>query len=428
MSQDSTNRRKSRIGPGFLLKRSTDDGDTNSSTAQGGSSLATDVSQLLFGSIRHASVHAGGSSGDLDSFRRSQQKQSYSHRSDGLITDPFFQQQQQQQQSGQHRQEEELSEQQIARLNSISKDVRDPVAKLSEAVDQLVDKMSVVSEIHLGLANFNESFGALLYGLKVASSNIEWTEAPTKESFERQEQRDTEVALLQKQQEELEYIRQQQLRIEREQEQARQQQEEEEAERLEAEHAKAEMIATRRASANPRNALKSIGNSTNASGNRMNTGIPRAAGGVTKIRRPTAGLAGKSASSTVYGGSGGGANQSRTPPRRVASTSLVAGPSRVGSGGQVRKMAGKLVMKRMADRLPIKYRDEPHRTPIEAIMRTLAENIEGLYLPEVVPVTNVPRHRCNEYLSVLSHAKEVVKSSGQKGVLFALNPDRYPSR
>ncbi|KAG0310887.1 hypothetical protein BG000_006879 [Podila horticola] len=81
----------------------------------------------------------------------------------------------------------------------------------------------------------------------------------------------------------------------------------------------------------------------------------------------------------------------------------------------------------MAERLPLKYRDEPHRGALEAIMRSLGEHIEGQYLPELVAVAGVARHRCNEYLGVLVHAKEVIKTS-HKGVLFQLNPDRYPSR
>ena len=70
---------------------------------------------------------------------------------------------------------------------------------------------------------------------------------------------------------------------------------------------------------------------------------------------------------------------------------------------------------------------QPHRGPIEAIMRSLSENIEGRTLPDLVAVAGVARHRCNEYLGVLIHAKEVIKTS-QKGVVFSLNPDRYPSR
>lgn len=60
-------------------------------------------------------------------------------------------------------------------------------------------------------------------------------------------------------------------------------------------------------------------------------------------------------------------------------------------------------------------------------MRSLAEHVEGQTLPELVAIAGVIRHRCNEYLSVLVQAKEVVKSN-QKGVVFLLNPDRYPSR
>ncbi|KAF9088332.1 hypothetical protein BGX23_007433 [Mortierella sp. AD031] len=283
-------------------------------------------------------------------------------------------------------------------MHPISKGLEDPVERLCFAVDQLVEKMAVVADIHSGLANFNESFGSMLYGLKMTAANVEWSEAPTKRSFERQEQRDAEAIILQQQQEELEKIRRQQIQ-EKERELERQRQE---AERLEAERTRATLASLHNSNSGNNNQ-----NSSNSHGSR--------------IKRP-----GVSMTAATAGAS-------RIPPRRVQGTSRVnsnqataAGASRVGSGG-VRKLAGKLVMKRMADRLPLRYRDEPHRAPIEAIMRSLAENIEGQTLPDLVAVAGVARHRCNEYLGVLVHAKEVVKTS-QKGVVFSLNPDRYPSR
>ncbi|KAI1317967.1 hypothetical protein EDD11_007489 [Mortierella claussenii] len=270
---------------------------------------------------------------------------------------------------------------------SISQVLESPIDQLYEAVDQLVEKMAVVADIHAGLANFNESFGAFLYGLKMNAGNIEWTEAPTKRSFERMEQREAEAIMLQQQQEELERIRRQQL-LEQEQERERQRLE---AERLEAERMRA--------------SLSSLHNSHN-SGNHNSGGQDTG-----RQRRP------------VNKGRGGG-TASRIPARPTAAVSRA---SRVGSGGAVRKLVGKVVMKRMAERLPLKYRDEPHRGPIEAIMRSLSDHIEGQTLPELVAVAGVARHRCNDYLGVLIHAKEVIRTN-QKGVLFSLNPDRYPSR
>ncbi|KAG0270194.1 hypothetical protein BGZ95_001781 [Linnemannia exigua] len=277
----------------------------------------------------------------------------------------------------------------LSPMQPVSKVMEDPVERLCLAVDQLVEKMAVVADIHAGLANFNESFGSLLYGLKMTAANVEWTEAPTKRSFERQEQREAEAIILQQQQEELEKIRHQQI-VEKEREMERQRQE---VERLEVERARAAMASLHSSS------------SQNSGGNSGS-----------RLKRP----------GTVTSAAAG---TSRIPPRRVQGTSRPtnqAGASRVGAGG-VRKLTGKLVMKRMAERLPLRYRDEPHRAPIEAIMRTLAENIEGQTLPDLVAVAGVARHRCNEYLGILIHAKEVIKTS-QKGVVFSLNPDRYPSR
>lgn len=61
-------------------------------------------------------------------------------------------------------------------MQPISKGLEDPVERLCFAVDQLVEKMAVVADIHAGLANFNESFGSLLYGLKMTATNVDWTE------------------------------------------------------------------------------------------------------------------------------------------------------------------------------------------------------------------------------------------------------------
>ncbi|KAF9921677.1 hypothetical protein FBU30_008272 [Linnemannia zychae] len=361
MPQDNINRRKSRIGPG--LKRSTGAGGPSSATQ-------SDVSHILFGSLRH-DPHQQLQ--DVHPLRRSQHYYSQDASS-----------------SDHHHLYNHPPLTALTPAQPIFKGLEDPIERLCLAVDQLVEKMAVVADIHSGLANFNESFGSLLYGLKMTAVNVEWTEAPTKRSFERQEQREAEAIILQQQQEELENIRRQQI-LEKEREIERQRQE---AERLEAERARAALAN-----------LHSSNVSNQSSSN-------------SRLKRP-------GVSTTAATGT------SRIPPRRVHGTrptnqGVNAGPSRVGAGG-VRKLTGKLVMKRMAERLPLRYRDEPHRAPIEAIMRSLAENIEGQTLPDLVAVAGVARHRCNEYLGVLIHAKEVIKTS-HKGIVFSLNPDRYPSR
>lgn len=134
-----------------------------------------------------------------------------------------------------------------------------------------------------------------------------------------------EAELLRRQQEELEQIRQRQLVLEQEQDLERQRLEEE---RQEAERAHAAEAAVSSKLQKPRVVASKA----------------RAPGGP--------GGPGGSGSSA-----GEGAGRGRIP-RPVASSSSSAGPSRVGPGGQVRKLAGKLVMKKMAERLPLKYRDE----------------------------------------------------------------------
>ncbi|KAG0206831.1 hypothetical protein BGX28_001816 [Mortierella sp. GBA30] len=360
MPPETPHRRKSRIGPGMLLSRSIGAGGV-------GASLSSD-GQSLFSTLRQQDNEA-------NPLRRSQH---YHPLNASLGAKPDL--------------DQDLPAA-LAQCKRISTEVDDPLDQLCMAVDKLVDTMAVVADIHAGLANFNESFGSFLYGLKMHGTNVEWTEAPTKRSFERQEQREAEAILLQQQQEELERIRQQHL-YEQEQEQERQ--------RLEAERLEAERL-----NASVDNNIHNISNQY------LQAGTQQKRPGVAPVTkgRMTAGT-------------------SRIPAARakgIQSTNTASGSSRVGPGGAIRKLVGKLVMKRVADRLPLKYRDEPHRAPIEAIMRSLADNIEGQYLPDLVAVAGVARHRCNEYLGVLIHAKEVIKTSN-KGVLFSLNPDRYPSR
>ncbi|KAG0094922.1 hypothetical protein BGZ93_006551 [Podila epicladia] len=379
MSQGlDANRRKSRLatslfkrsfGTGGLLARST----LGSSTLTSTTAAAVGTENILFGSIRNQA-----SSSDQNPFRLSMRANS----------NDLPQSQQPHQQLNQQQVSLPLTE-----VRPISKELEDPIATLCVAVDQLVEKMTVVADIHKGLASFNESFGSFLYGLQMNASTVEWSEAPLKDHFERQQQREAEAELLRKQQEELEQIRQRQLVLEQEHELERQRLEEERQEAERAHAAEAAAVATSSKLQKPR---------------------------VVASKAKAPGGSGSSAG-------GGGVGRGRIP-RPVASTSSSsAGPSRVGPGGQVRKLAGKLVMKKMAERLPLKYRDEPHRGALEAIMRSLGEHIEGQYLPELVAVAGVARHRCNEYLGVLVHAKEVIKTS-HKGVLFQLNPDRYPSR
>ncbi|KAG0266585.1 hypothetical protein BG011_001774 [Mortierella polycephala] len=339
-STTTTQRRKSRIGPGLLLKRAIDVGDQSTATSR--------------------QDHQ-----DENPFRRSLH----------------------------YYQTEPITPSAISQYKPISQELNDPVDQLCVAVDHLVEKMTFVADIHESLADFNETFGSFLYGLKMNAANVEWTMAPTVSSFQRQRQREAQARVDQEQ------LQQQQQQHEEEEQHQRQhifeQEQEQERQRLEAERLEAEQMNTLLASQHS----SGINNSSFSS-----SGM--------RLKRPNV-VNGRTGASKI--------------PKMTGAQAATSGPSRVGPGGAIRRMTGKLVMKRMADRLPLKYRDEPHRGPIEAIMRSLAENIEGQQLPELVPVAGVARHRCNEYLGVLVHAKEVIKTN-HKGVLFSLNPDRYPSR
>jgi hypothetical protein len=124
--------------------------------------------------------------------------------------------------------------------------------------------------------------------------------------------------MLQQQQEELERIRQQQLQ---------EQEKERERQRIEAEKQEEERL--RAAHSNHHNTQ----NSNQSGQNRQ--------------RRPV--------TATVVKGKGV-VGASRIPAR--PNTANTTGPSRVGPGGAVRKLGGKLVMKRVIDRLPLRYREE----------------------------------------------------------------------
>ncbi|KAF8977142.1 hypothetical protein BGZ46_007614 [Entomortierella lignicola] len=280
MLQDTPHRRKSRIGPGILLKRS---------VGPGGSSTATtdNTANLLFGSIRNDQ--------DTHPLRRSQHQYQQDQSPDQQFQSPVS----------------------LSQSQSISDVLEDSIDQLYIAVDQLVDKMAVVGDIHASLANFNESFGSFLYGLKMNAGNVEWTEAPTKRSFERMEQREAEAIMLQQQQEELEKIRRQHIL----------EQEEKERQRIEAERQAAE---AERMNATMNNHI----GSNSSSGQ-----------GVGRQRRPGTSVIAK----------GRGVAASRIPAR---STTSSAAASRVGPGGAVRKLVSKVVMKRVVERLPLRYRDE----------------------------------------------------------------------
>lgn len=135
------------------------------------------------------------------------------------------------------------------------------------------------------------------------------------------EQREAEAIMLQQQQEELERIRQQQLQ---------EQEKERERQRIEAEKQEEERL---------RAALSNHQNTQNSSQN-----------GQSRQRRPT--------TPTVVKGKVVGA--SRIPAR--PNTAQTTGPSRVGSGGAVRKLGGRPVMKRVLERLALRYREEVRKS------------------------------------------------------------------
>lgn len=146
---DTPHRRKSRIGPALLSKRS---------IGVGGASIPqTDAGQILFGSIRpeqegnplHRTIH-----------RNTQD-------SSAVELEPSDQQQQEV----------------IAPPVPISHELEEPINRLVDVFGQFVEKLESVADINAKLAQFNESFGAFMYGLKMNAENVEWTEVKKKESI-----------------------------------------------------------------------------------------------------------------------------------------------------------------------------------------------------------------------------------------------------
>lgn len=170
MSQGpDANRRKSRLatslfkrsfGAGGILARSTLGSNHTSTTPTTAGS-----ENILFGSIRNQ-----GSSSDQNPFRRSIMRANSNDMS-----------------QSQPPQQQQLNQQQVSlpltEVRPISKELEDPIATLCVAVDQLVEKMTVVADIHKGLASFNESFGSFLYGLQMNASTVEWSEVSTGKIF-----------------------------------------------------------------------------------------------------------------------------------------------------------------------------------------------------------------------------------------------------
>ncbi|KAJ1660528.1 DASH complex subunit dam1 [Dispira simplex] len=86
-----------------------------------------------------------------------------------------------------------------------------------------------------------------------------------------------------------------------------------------------------------------------------------------------------------------------------------------------------VVIRKIIDDLPGKFRDPPHRGYTETILKCLFKTRDGLYLHELIREVGISKIRAVEYLNGLASAGHVVKLS-RKGLLFMLNPQRYPKK
>ncbi|KAJ1963158.1 DASH complex subunit dam1 [Dispira parvispora] len=86
-----------------------------------------------------------------------------------------------------------------------------------------------------------------------------------------------------------------------------------------------------------------------------------------------------------------------------------------------------VVIRKIIDDLPVKFRDPPHRGYTEATLKCLFKTRDGLYLHELIREVGISKIRAVEYLNGLATAGHVVKLS-RKGLLFMLNPQKYPKK
>ena len=81
-----------------------------------------------------------------------------------------------------HRRKSDQQQPELMALSvSIINELEEPINQLVDIFGQFVEKLESVADINAKLAQFNESFGAFLYGLKMNAENVAWTEVKKKE-------------------------------------------------------------------------------------------------------------------------------------------------------------------------------------------------------------------------------------------------------
>lgn len=93
----------------------------------------------------------------------------------------------------------------------------------------------------------------------------------------------------------------------------------------------------------------------------------------------------------------------------------------------VRKRKPVFQTNRIVDQLPGRFKDQPHRSTIENILKELNFNRDGMYMHEIVRDvgSGLSRSKCADYMNALVHTEAVVRTN-RKGHLFYLNPDQFP--
>ncbi|KAJ1998403.1 DASH complex subunit dam1 [Coemansia thaxteri] len=95
--------------------------------------------------------------------------------------------------------------------------------------------------------------------------------------------------------------------------------------------------------------------------------------------------------------------------------------------GGVKRRKPAFQPRRIMDLLPSRFKDQPHKSVIEQILKELNMSRDGMYAHEIVRDVGggLTRNKCADYMNALVQT-DAVKRVNKKGHLFFLDPDQFP--
>ncbi|ORY98818.1 hypothetical protein BCR43DRAFT_488222 [Syncephalastrum racemosum] len=118
--------------------------------------------------------------------------------------------------------------------------------------------------------------------------------------------------------------------------------------------------------------------------------------------------------------------KSKLPSRRSSRPSIT---QQILNTGPRRTFVTKIDIRKIIDRLPLKFREQTEHTKnMEAVLKELKKQPEGINMPSMVSAVGLPKYRINDCLNAAIRSKDVVKESkpGQL-TLYKFDPTKYPS-